>query len=74
MSTSLRHELSDRRWIQRATGTWKRALRMFVMRRVRASSWKRRGFHQTGPCWKILLGIRHNTQRNSEASEDVFAE
>ena len=47
---------------------------MFVMRRVRASSWKRRDFHQTGPCGKILLGIRHSTQRNSEASKDMFAE
>ena len=47
--TWLRHELSDWRWMQWATGTWQRAPRMSVMRRVRASSWKRRAFHQTGP-------------------------
>ena len=35
--------------MQWATGTWQRAPRMSVMRRVRASSWKRRAFHQTGP-------------------------
>lgn len=60
--------------MQGATGTWKRAPRMSVMRRVRASSWKRRAFHQTGLHGKILLGIRHSAQRNREASEDAFAE